>query len=211
MKGKTFYIHGLNSNPFYHTWWGMHQRCYNPEHHNYPRYGARGIKVCEEWHDLSTFIKWCESTIGYKNDEYTIDRIDNNGDYCPENCKWSTRKEQARNRRITVKLCVNGETKALTEWAEIYNIPESTIRQRIKAGWDEERAVTTLCAKKNKFAPEEKGIALYEINGEKKNITEWCKVYGINRETVYSRLSNGLDIVTALTKPVRKSSLHRNT
>ena len=95
-----FYIkHGLRSNKFYKTWYGMIQRCTNLEHRSYKDYGARGIVVCEEWQDVTNFVAWAEST--YPNKEgYTLDRIDNDKGYSPENCTWSDRITQAINQRI---------------------------------------------------------------------------------------------------------------
>lgn len=91
--------HGLRSNKFYPTWKGMLQRCTNPNHRDYKNYGARGIAVCEEWQDVTNFVAWAEST--YPNIEgYTLDRIDNDKGYSPENCTWSDKTAQAINQRI---------------------------------------------------------------------------------------------------------------
>ena len=91
--------HGLGSNKFYKTWYGMLQRCNNLESTNYKYYGVRGITVCEEWLSVSNFVAWAEST--YPNIEgYTLDRIDNDKGYSPENCTWSDKTTQAINQRI---------------------------------------------------------------------------------------------------------------
>lgn len=137
------FVHGLNGNEFYHTWYAMMQRCYNPTHHNYKNYGARGICVCEEWHSLENFIKWAESTVGRKQYGLTVDRIDNNGNYCPQNCKWSTFQEQRRNSRQNRFIEYNGETKCLTEWAQEIGISKETLGGRLKAGWSIDKALTT--------------------------------------------------------------------
>ena len=94
-----FYIkHGLTYNKFYKTWKGMLQRCTNLEHRSYKNYGARGIAVCEEWQDVTNFVAWAEST--HPNMEgYTLDRIDNDKGYSPENCTWSDKTTQAINQR----------------------------------------------------------------------------------------------------------------
>ena len=90
--------HGLGSNKFYKTWYGMLQRCNNLESTNYKYYGVRGITVCEEWLSVSNFVAWAEST--YPNIEgYTLDRIDNDKGYSPENCTWSDKTTQAINQR----------------------------------------------------------------------------------------------------------------
>ena len=111
--------HGLTSHRFYGTWNGMLQRCTNPKYKNYGNYGARGITVCEEWLDVANFIAWAEST--HPNDGgYTLDRIDNDKGYSPENCTWSDRTAQILNRRIMknntsgyVGICWN---KASKKW-----------------------------------------------------------------------------------------------
>ena len=91
--------HGLSSNRFYSTWKGMLQRCTNLEHRSYKNYGARGITVCEEWLDVRNFVAWAEAT--YPNiEDATLDRIDNDKGYSPENCTWSDKTTQAINQRI---------------------------------------------------------------------------------------------------------------
>lgn len=123
IKGKTYY-----TKPWYPSWHAMLDRCENPNVQNYGLYGGRGIRVCAEWHDIQEFEKWAEQT-GYEPG-LTLDRIDVNGDYCPNNCRWATRKEQANNRRNTLHITFLGETHTLSEWAEILGVNRSTLNNR---------------------------------------------------------------------------------
>lgn len=116
--------HGLARTRLYKIYNKMKERCYNENATNYERYGGRGIVIRDEWlDDFKIFYDWSMEN-GY-SDELTIDRIDVNGNYSPENCRWCTYKQQNRNRRNTVYITVNGEKKSLKEWAEIIDIPYS--------------------------------------------------------------------------------------
>lgn len=112
-------------NRLYCVWKTMILRCEDEKREKYPAYGGRGIKVCEEWHDVGTFFQWALEN-GYKHG-LQIDRIDNNGNYCPENCHWVTAKENSRNRRNTKYLTLYGETKSVAEWCETIPISAYTI------------------------------------------------------------------------------------
>lgn len=132
-KGKNK-MHGDTGIRLYRIWVGMRNRCYCKSAHSYHNYGARNIKVCDEWQDYENFKSWALSS-GYA-DNLTIDRIDNNGNYSPDNCRWATYKQQERNKRGTIHITLDGETKTLAEWAEITGINRETIAWRIKNGWD---------------------------------------------------------------------------
>ena len=118
----------------------MRERCTLKSSTAYKRYGARGIKVCPEWQDYQTFRDWAISN-GY-NDSLTIDRIDFNGDYTPENCRWATYKEQANNTRRNRLITAFGETMTMTQWSEKTGIKVGTIWARLKSGWDVETALS---------------------------------------------------------------------
>lgn len=127
MKHDT---HHLSNTRLYRIWNAMKNRCYLKSHYAYSYYGARGITVCAEWKDnFEAFYDWAISN-GYSED-LTIDRIDNNGSYSPENCKWSTREEQVNNRRSCVLITYNGETKSLMQWCKLLNLPYKLIHQRM--------------------------------------------------------------------------------
>lgn len=109
--------HGLSGTRLHRIWKNMKSRCYNPNYHKYPDYGARGITLCDEWRDdARAFMDWARAH-GYA-DDLTIERIDNDGDYSPENCRWATNAEQARNKRNNRLLTAFGETKPVPAWAE---------------------------------------------------------------------------------------------
>ena len=115
----------------YTIWSGMRARCSNPNLHDYPNYGGRGIKVCEEWkNSFEAFRDWAYKN-GY-NDELSLDRMDVNGDYCPENCKWATREEQQRNKQKTERYEYKGNLVTLAEIAEDCGVRYGTLYQRIK-------------------------------------------------------------------------------
>lgn len=110
-------------------WSNMKGRCYNKNDSRYSSYGGRGIDVCEEWkNDFFSFYKWAMDN-GY-NDKLTIDRIDNNKGYYPDNCRWVDNKTQSRNRSTNINITIGNATKTLTEWCEIFELPYTTIRNR---------------------------------------------------------------------------------
>lgn len=125
--------HGQRYARIYRVWEGMKKRCYKPSHPFYPHYGGRGIVVCDEWKDsFETFYQWAMSH-GY-SDSLTIDRIDNNGNYCPENCRFVTQTEQIRNRSISRMATINGKTKSLMEWASENGLEYQTVYRRYRRG-----------------------------------------------------------------------------
>ncbi len=137
---RTTFTHGKRNHPLYESWLGMRNRCYWPQHNRFEHYGGKGIKVCDEWRDdFEVFYKWGIAN-GWKKG-LQIDRKENDKDYCPDNCKFSTVKQQARNRTTNVKLTVNGITKIAIEWAEEVNINPSIIYSRLKRGYSHQEAV----------------------------------------------------------------------
>ena len=121
----------------------MKERCYCPNSTSYPRYGAKGISMCDEWRqDYTSFYNWSISN-GY-SDELTIDRIDGNGNYEPSNCRWASDITQANNRSSNVRITFNGETHTLAEWSRIFKIQPQTLYYRInRAKWSIEKTLTT--------------------------------------------------------------------
>lgn len=134
--------HGLTDTPLYYIWCGIRQRCYNPNNPKYNIYGARGIKMCDAWKEnFSVFLDWA-TTSGYAQG-LSIDRINGDGDYCPENCRWATSKEQNRNLAKNINITFDGKTMCVSAWAELLNMNRATLNQRLKKGWPIEKALTT--------------------------------------------------------------------
>lgn len=134
--------HGKTRTRLYRIWKSMHARC---KYENVPEYAfwwGRGITVCDEWSTFKPFYEWAMSN-GYK-ENLSIDRRDNDGNYCPENCRWATKKkEQALNRRSNAFITYNGITKHISEWdKEIGSAKSGRVRARLNAGWNVEDAVT---------------------------------------------------------------------
>ncbi len=121
--------------PTYNSWCGMKHRCTDLEYQNY---GGRGITVCDRWLKFENFFE----DMGERPEGMTLDRIDNDGDYKPGNCRWATRKEQHRNRSDNHLLTFKGETHCMSEWAEVLRVPRDRIRGRIRNGWTVERTLT---------------------------------------------------------------------
>lgn len=140
------YKHGGTGTRLYYVWNGMHQRCYNPNNERYSSYGGRGIRVCAEWDDFATFRDWALSA-GYDESasygECTLDRINVNGNYCPDNCRWVNEAVQSRNRTTNIYLTYKGETKVLKDWARMLKTDGQVLKRRIEKGWTPEQIIET--------------------------------------------------------------------
>lgn len=133
--------HGGCGTRLYSIWFDMRQRCSWDGAINWHLYGGRGIKVCDEWQaDFVPFRDWALAN-GY-SDELTLDRIDVNGDYCPENCRWANLDEQNNNKRTCIYATIGGVTKSVTQWCRETGVPRHTAYSRIRRGWKPELAVT---------------------------------------------------------------------
>lgn len=169
----------------------MKQRCYNKNRDCYDNYGGRGIIVCDEWKDsFSNFYFWAIKN-GY-SDDLTIDRIDVDGNYEPNNCRWATRKIQDNNRRTNRYITIDGITHTLEEWIDIYGMSKNTVRQRIKRGWDDNDLFLELDSQERYI----------EISGQVKSLNEWSQFSGIPKSNIIDRLHKGLKGKN-LIKPLR--------
>lgn len=132
----------------YAIWKGIKRRCLNPRYHSYSHYGGKGVSICEEWLSYSSFRDWALEN-GYK-DNLSIERLDNNGNYCAENCVWAGRQEQNNNTSRNHFVEYKGGVYTLAELSMICGIKQNTLLYRIKRGWDVERATDTPLQTKNK-------------------------------------------------------------
>lgn len=160
----------------------MNNRC-NPQNKDSGRYGKRGISICEEWKNYEKFAEWARDN-GYK-DGLTIERIDVNGDYCPENCTWIPLSIQARNRRTTSWVTYRGREMSLAEAAELAGLPYKQVHYRIKrSGWSVEKALSE---------PIKSGVS---------DLHKKCDELGLNYHTIYNRIRMGWSEEDALKTPI---------
>ena len=139
-KSAKVIKHGMTGTRTYSIWVHMIQRCINPKNERFSNYGGRGIKVCKKWMKFENFYK----DMGETPNKHSIDRINNDGNYCKKNCRWATNKEQARNKTTNVLIYFKGETKPIIEWAEKTGLRYYTLLTRLrKYNWSVERALIT--------------------------------------------------------------------
>lgn len=130
IKAGTNTKHGMSRYSEYKSWHGMMVRCYNPGHVSYADYGGRGIQVCDRWHTFENFYE----DMGKRPPNTSIDRINNNGDYEPENCRWGTIEEQSNNRRNSVYVEFNGRRRTVGQWEHHFKVNSGFIRGRLYKG-----------------------------------------------------------------------------
>lgn len=184
--------HGMYQTRRYTIWTDMKQRCYNPKSIVYKNYGGRGIRICDAWKD--SFIQFYNDTKKGYTDSLTIERINNDGNYCPENCRWATRQEQLLNSRHIKHITIGTVTRTLSEWLEIYGISRGTYSQRVCSyKWTPVEALTKPVRR-----------VFITIGNETKPLTEWLKIYNIRRDTHKSRIYRGMNPIEALIKPIGK-------
>lgn len=165
----------------------MLARCRTPSHHAFRNYGARGIAVCERWSRFENFI----TDMGACPAGLTLERIDNDRGYEPENCKWATRAEQHRNTRRTQKLTFNGVTLCKQDWCKRTGLDWATLNGRLRRGWTIERALTTPATYSRSIT----------LNGTTKTLAEWSDATGLSRDAIAARLKLGWTVERALTRP----------
>lgn len=171
----------------YATWSAMRRRCNSKACRGYKRYGGRGIKVTDRWDDFWVFVQ----DMGKKpSPSHTLDRIDNNGDYTPENCRWALPIEQANNRRDNINLTVDGVTKSIMQWAHELGVDHTTLRVRLRYGWSDEDIIRKPIKRAKKHC----------FKGESLTVKEWSEKTGIPAATIKCRLYKGWPLERVLEK-----------
>lgn len=191
--------HGLSwKSRLYSIWNGMKSRCYNSNQKSFANYGARGVRICDEWMDFSSFYNWAINNGWNESDKnISIDRINVDGNYEPCNCRFVTNKQQANNKTTSHFLSFNGETHTIAEWSEIVGLDQSALYYRITHGWDVEKALTT--------GSGETRIKKLTYNGETKTAKEWSELLNIDESLIMIRSSSGWSDEDILTTPKYKS------
>jgi hypothetical protein len=138
-RAKTNVVHGQSKTLVHRVWRQMLARCHSPEDSGYHNYGGRGIYVCERWR--ASFVNFI-ADMGPRPAGMTLDRVDNDGPYAPENCRWATNAEQSRNRRTNRNLIFRGQTRCVSDWAAIVGVSATTICRRLDGGMSIEDALT---------------------------------------------------------------------
>lgn len=173
--------HKMSSSRIYHIWQKMKDRCLNENVQCYSRYGGRGIKICDKWMKFENFLEWSKNN-GY-SDSLSIDRMDNNKDYCPENCRWVDNKTQCRNRRSNIICDYKSEKITLIELSERVGIPYGTLCARYTRG---KRGSDLIASIKPKGNPR---TAI--IDGKVYTLKQLSEKTGININTIKSRYLSG--------------------
>ena len=179
-------------NRLYRIWADMKRRCKNPDRPCYKDYGGRGIRVCQEWENsFDSFREWALNN-GY-SDDLSIDRIDNDGNYEPSNCRWATPKEQANNKRNNFYISYKGETRTLTEWCEVFGLDRNIVAMRI---YRDNIPFEEAIKKGNRV----KRLLTYK--GKTQSIAEWTRELGFKKNTLDNRLNKlGWTVEKALSTP----------
>lgn len=208
--------HGLSRHPLFSVWRLMMERCFNPKHKPYKNYGGRGITVCKRWQSVTNFVSDMYPTYQPGKE---IDRIDNDGNYEPKNCRWVTRKTNCNNRRSTQLIEIGGKTQSISQWAEEYQINAGTVYSRLKRGLPIKKALAESIAtpsesgkracksrwsghiKKQKRASSRKP-RIITFNGKTQHLFDWARELGISDKVLAHRIyERGWSLDRALTTP----------
>lgn len=176
LNGQNNKTHGMTRTPEYKAWQSMKDRCYNEDCPNYPLYGGRGILVWADW--IRSFERFYRDMGPRPSPKHSLDRIDVNGNYRPDNCRWATAKEQSNNKRNNHMFEYDGQRKTLTQWADLYGIPIPTLSSRLfRDQLSIEEALAKVTTKRE-----------YTHAGMTKRLNEWAKELGISYLKLYHRV-----------------------
>lgn len=182
--------HGMSESDEFKIWTDMNTRCYNENSTSYSNYGGRGIQLCERW--KNSFEAFFADMGKRPSKGHSIDRKDVNGDYSPENCKWATAAEQAKNKRNNVLITIDGETRILSDWAKHFGVFTSTASLRYKRGY---RGIDVF----------KSTVCMVSFNGIEDTIAGWSKRTGIKKTTIFARLKvHNWPVERALTEGAKK-------
>lgn len=179
---RLFTTHGLSNTRGYRAWADMLKRCRDTKRHDWLNYGGRGITVCERWNDFKLFF----ADMGPAPAGASIDRIDNDKGYAPENCRWATPKEQANNRRSNIRISYEGATRTLTEWAEKFGVPSHMVLKRYYRGWQPPQ----LFMPPTRDGKRETIFVTYD--GKTQSLSAWARSLGMPSTTVFHRYKRGI-------------------
>jgi hypothetical protein len=197
--------HGMYGSRTYSSYRSMLRRCYSESHDTYHMYGGRGIKVCDRWKD--SFAAFYED-MGKRPEGMSLDRVDNNGDYDKENCRWATAKMQCRNTRRNRIVNVGGQQMSLQEASEIFGVKRETIAKRLNSGLTD--AASVKAGKRQKRLPVvRKGSTLYTWQDRVGTLAYWCRELGIPYGRTKARIRKGWSFIDAITKERRGTTNER--
>jgi len=183
--------HGMHKTPEYRSWGNMKNRCFNPNEKRYSDYGGRGITVCDRWkNSFENFL----ADMGLKpTPKHSLDRIDNDGDYQKDNCKWSTHVEQQNNRSSNRFITIEDVTLTITQWEKKMGFNKNIIWQRLEDGWSEYDAVMTPVH-----------VRLITIENDTWTIAQWTDEMGYGKTVIHNRLNRGWSEYRAVMTPIKQ-------
>ena len=189
--------HRMRKSPEYSNWAAMKQRCYHTKSPHYSNYGARGIKVCDRW--KNSFLAFYEDMGPRPTEKHTIERINNDGNYEPQNCRWATRQEQNRNMRANHVLTFDGKSQIVRDWANELGINYQTLMTRLRLGWSVHDVlavpIDATCRHSKKTLT---------LDGRTQTLARWAQEVGLSYKTLSNRVARGWPTQEALFRKAGK-------
>lgn len=193
-KGRKHhgYTRHRNIPPEYVTWVNMRRRCYAKTSTKFSAYGGRGIRVCSRWDSFENFL----ADMGPRpSPQHSLDRINNDGNYEPGNCRWATAHQQSRNTRTNRWLTFRGKRKTLGDWAQDIGITKAGLHRRLRVGIPLKKALATRSLQKHR---------LLSLQGVTMPLAQWATRLGMSRQALYVRIKAGWSVKRALTTPLKR-------